>query len=473
MLRVRMLPRLKAARFLVYCEKPFHIAYSMTLANRALPDDDVERRLIHDEVHARPSARIALPALVVYVAVLNRDISVALEIAHLARLSGRDLQTELAQHANFYRTDLDHDICLTWERHGEFTSYAFVMPLSAGDAPQSINDLAATAPETLFESRMPAEWLQQILGKTVAAVKLAMLHADISAQDEVLQQARKYFAGNSVTASLMGARGHSLAVTDFMLQADGFEHMLVVAPVGTTETRAGRISQRLLELETYRLMALKGLPVAKALGPSLSQADHQLVEITRKLESKETSDQLLLEQLISLAAMIERATTEHIYRFSATRAYAALVDQRITELRENAIPGTQTIGEFMRRRFSPAIATVMSTSDRLNSLSERVSRVSALLRTRVDIATEVQSQHLLQKLTHGQELQLRLQATVEGLSIAAISYYVVSLLFYLAKAAKAAGLPIHVEITTGALIPLVVWVVWRMTREVHKKLRAG
>jgi len=68
-------------------------------------------------------------------------------------------------------------------------------------------------------------------------------------------------------------------------------------------------------------------------------------------------------------------------------------------------------------------------------------------------------------------LQLRLQATVEGLSIAAISYYVVSLLSYLAKAAKSAGLPVHVEITTGLLIPVVVWAVWRTTRELHKKLK--
>ncbi len=438
----------------------------MTSHDRALPDDDAERRLIHDEVHARASARITLPAYVLYVAVLNRQVSLDNELAHLQRLFSQDELSTFATHANFCRLDLKDGIQLTWERHSEFTSYAFVVPILGGF------DLTTTDTHVLFESRLPADWLYQIPGKTLAAIKLVMLHADVVNREDLLQQARRFFDGQTVVASVMGARGHSLSLTDFKLHADGFEHMMVLAPVETTETRAGRISQRLLELETYRLMALKGLPVAKLLGPSLSSADYELAEITRKLESKDSSDQLLLDRLISLAAMVERATTEHNYRFSATRAYAALVSQRISELRESPIPGTQTIGEFMQRRLSPAIATVLSTADRLNSLSERVSRVSALLRTRVDIATEVQSQHLLQKLTRGQALQLRLQATVEGLSIAAISYYVVSLIFYIAKAAKAAGLPIHVEITTGALIPLVVWIVWRMTREVHKKLVA-
>ncbi len=124
----------------------------------------------------------------------------------------------------------------------------------------------------------------------------------------------------------------------------------------------------------------------------------------------------------------------------------------------------------MQRRLSPAIATVAATSARLASLSQRTERASALLRTRVDIATEAQNQQLLAKLTRGQDLQLQLQSTVEGLSIAAISYYVVSLLLYGVKALKSAGLPLNPEITTGALIPLVLWGVWKATQRVHARL---
>jgi uncharacterized membrane-anchored protein len=272
-------------------------------------------------------------------------------------------------------------------------------------------------------------------------------------------------------ASQLGG-GHSWAVTDFLIQPSGFEHLLVMTPPGTSDTRAGRISQRLLELETYRLMALRGLPVAKALSPTLAQAEAQLAGITAQMENKAASEQDLLDQLISLAAGVERATAENTYRFGATRAYASLVSQRIAELREKPIPGTQTIGEFMQRRLSPAMATVAASEQRLISLSERISRTSALLRTRVDIATEAQNHQLLAKLTRGQELQLHLQTTVEGLSIAAISYYVISLLLYLGKAGKAAGLPIHPEIAAGAMIPLVLWAVWRATRRIHAKLDA-
>jgi uncharacterized membrane-anchored protein len=250
--------------------------------------------------------------------------------------------------------------------------------------------------------------------------------------------------------------------------------MLVLAPEGTSETRAGRISQRLLELETYRLMALRGLPVAKNLSAMLSAAEAQLADITGRLEGKAESDEDLLDVLVSLAARIERATAEHGFRFSATRAYDTLVTQRLAELRERPISGTQTLGEFMQRRLSPAMATVQATERRLASLAERVSRTSALLRTRVDIATETQNQVLLEKLTNGQALQLRLQSTVEGLSIAAISYYVISLLLYGAKALKAAGLPINPEMAAGLMVPLVLWGVWHTTRKIHEKLhRAG
>ncbi|MFY7905242.1 MAG: DUF3422 family protein, partial [Burkholderiaceae bacterium] len=100
-------------------------------------------------------------------------------------------------------------------------------------------------------------------------------------------------------------------------------------------------------------------------------------------------------------------------------------------------------------------------------------RATALLRTRVDIATETQNQQLLENLTRGQELQLRLQSTVEGLSIAAISYYVISLLLYAGKAGKAAGLPLHPEALAGALVPLVLWIVWRNNRRIHHKLHAS
>lgn len=431
-----------------------------------LPPSDPRRELLHNEVHARPPARIHLPALVVFIAVLNEGVGREDELQHLRRLPGQqDLSAE-ALGGSFLRLRLP-GYTLKWERHTEFTRYSLVQPLPAGAA------LGARDPELLSHIVLPAEWMAGIPGRTLAAVKLVMLHGDPHAAQDTLTEARRWLGEHTVVASLMGNNAHSMVVTDFMLRPSGFERVLVVAPPETTETRAGRISQRLLEIETYRLMALVGLPVAKGLGPFLAQSEQQLADITAQMEHKGATDQALLDRLVSLAAGVERAIAEHAYRFSATRAYHQLVIQRIAELREQPIPGTQTIGEFMQRRLSPAMATVESTAQRLASLSERVTRTSALLRTRVDIATEEQNQQLLAKLTKGQELQLRLQSTVEGLSIAAISYYVVSLILYVGKAGKEAGLPIKPELLAGALIPLVLWGVWRTTKKIHEKLHQG
>ena len=429
----------------------------------ALPPDDALRETLHNEVHARPPARIRLPALVVYVAVLNEGVTREAECAHLRRLPGHDALTAQDLQANFIRLRLA-GYSVKWERHSEFTRYSIVQALPA----QAL--LGTVEPELLSALAVDAHWLRTIPGRTVVAIKLAMLEAGADEPQAIVAAGRRWFGEVTVVASRLGD-GHTIAMTDFRLRPSGFERMLVVAPAATTPTRAGRISQRLLELETYRLMALRGLPVAKALAPELHEAEATLARITLRLEDAQASDQDLLDTLTALAARVERATAEHGYRFSATPAYDAIVRQRIAELREGAIPGTQTIGEFMQRRLSPAIATVAATAQRLAALSQRIERAGALLRTRVDIAREAQNLLLLARLTRGQELQLRLQATVEGLSIAAISYYVVSLLLYGGKAAQAAGLPLNPELAAGVMIPLVLWAVWRMTRRIHKTLQ--
>ena len=434
--------------------------------SRFLPTEDAQRRELHNEVHARPSARVRLPALIVYVAVLNEGVSREQELAHLRLLPGHaDLTLERMQ-GNFLRLRCDH-YTVKWERHTEFTRYSIVqtLPAHAGWG-EALPELAAhVAPGT--------DWLRGLPGQTMAAIHMGMLKADIE-QVDLISTAQTWLGEGAVLASRMGNTtegiSHSCILTHFRIGADGFERMLVLAPEGTTEARAGRISQRVLEVETYRLMALRGLPVAKNLSAMLSAAESQLADLTGSLERKGQTDQALLDSLVALAASIERATAEHGFRFSATRAYDTLVSQRLVELRERPISGTQTLGEFMQRRLSPAMATVQATEKRLASLAERVSRTSALLRTRVDIATEAQNQMLLEKLTKGQALQLRLQSTVEGLSIAAISYYVVSLVFYGAKALNKLGLPFNPEVLAGVSIPFVLFGTWKTVQKIHARI---
>lgn len=437
------------------------------ITSRFLPQEDEQRRELHNEVHARPSARVHLPALIVYVAVLNEGVSREHEWAHLRQLPGHaDLELSRLQ-GNFLRLRCDH-FTLKWERHTEFTRYSIVQTLP-GHAGWGVE-----LPELAQHVATGTEWLRGLPGQTISAIHLGMVQADM-AMPNLVTLAQAWLGQGAVLGSRMGntteGLPHSCILTHFRIGEDGFERMLVVAPDGTTEARAGRISQRLLELETYRMMALRGLPVAKNLSAMLSAAESQLADITGLLERKGETDQALLDLLVALAARIERATAEHGYRFSATRAYDTLVSQRLAELRERPISGTQTLGEFMQRRLSPAMATVQATEKRLASLAERVSRTSSLLRTRVDIATEAQNQVLLEKLTRGQELQLRLQITVEGLSMAAISYYVVSLLLYAFKGIKASGLPINPEMAVALLLPLVLWSVWRSRQKIQEKLK--
>jgi uncharacterized membrane-anchored protein len=440
---------------------------------RHLPPDHPQRDQLYSELHARPAAHIGLPAFVLLIAVLNEAVPRSAELAHLQRLPGQARLSLADLESNFLRLQLGN-YSLKWERHTEFTRYSLVLPLPDGTH-------LGQEPDALRRALgLNEDWLSAIPGQTIAAVDLWMLGVPWDDKVQLLGNANQWMQAGlpndpsvqsaPVLASLLGRDSHSMALCDFQLRSDGHERMLVLAPFDTSPLRAGRVSQRLLEIETYRLMALRGLPEAKQLAPQLAQWEDQLAQLTADLVNQSLPDEPLLGKLVALAAAVEKAITTHAYRFSATQAYNDIVRQRLAEIREHSVASTQTLGAFLHRRLDPAMATVTATQRRLAELSQRIARTSALLRTRVDIATEKQNQQLLEKLTRGQQLQLRLQATVEGLSIAAVSYYAVSLLQYAGKALKAAGVPINPDIATGALIPLVIAVVWFAMRRVHRTL---
>ncbi len=67
------------------------------------------------------------------------------------------------------------------------------------------------------------------------------------------------------------------------------------------------------------------------------------------------------------------------------------------------------------------------------------------------------------------DLQLRLQKTVEGLSVVAISYYAVNLVSYIAyPLAKSAG--VSKEMLTAALVLPVVALVWWAVHRIRRKM---
>ena len=432
-----------------------------------LPPSDSQRLALHNEIHTRPSATFKLPALVVYVAVLNAKVSIADECQHLRLLTGHNHLSVEQMKGNFLQLQCDH-FKVIWERHTEFTRYTIIQSLPANA------HWGSQLPELAIHVATGVDWLKNIPGKTITAIQLGMLNEGMDDPDSIFK-AKQWLGHGTVIGGTLGRttgdQPHSHLITNLRIGDDGFVRMLVLTSAGTSENRAGRVAQRLLELETYRIMALLSLPIAKQLSSKLFEAEAQLVDITARIEKNSDSDEVLLNHLASLAAQVESATAEHSYRFSAASAYDAIVRERISEMREKPLSGIQTMGEYIQRRLAPAIATVNATSDRLEALAERVARASALLRTRVEIAAEAHNQELLEKLTRGQALQLQLQTTVEGLSVAAITYYVVSLLYYLTKAAKAYGINLNPEMVAGFSAPVVLVFSWLLIRKIHRNFR--
>jgi uncharacterized membrane-anchored protein len=258
--------------------------------------------------------------------------------------------------------------------------------------------------------------------------------------------------------------------TDFAIHADGSSRILLFADE-LQPRRLGRLVQRILEIETYRMAALLGLPASRQAGEALGSAEGELAALAQAIRSAERdAEPALLDRLTRLAGEVESQHAATHSRLSASSAYFELLDQRIAQISEARLNGLQSIAEFMDRRLTPARKTCEWAARRQDSLSQRVSRMSNLLRTRVEIEQQQSSQALLEALNRRQDLQLKLQATVEGLSVAAITYYIVGLVSYLAKGAQKIGWPMSPETTAALAIPFVAISIWWSLRRLHRKM---
>ncbi|MFL5333193.1 MAG: DUF3422 family protein [Geminicoccaceae bacterium] len=284
----------------------------------------------------------------------------------------------------------------------------------------------------------------------------------------------RWFDGNPLVGAEV-AGGAAVALSDFRIGAEGFSR-LVLFDRSMAPRQAGRTVQRLLELDTYRVLALLALPLARETAPVLSRLELELAQITKKMTvAHEADEPVLLDRLTRLDAEIEGRESDTHFRFSAAGAYHGLVLQRIEELREGRIPGLQTFREFIERRLAPAMNTCNAIGARQEALSTRVARATQLLSTRVDITRERQNQAVLESMNRRAKLQLRLQQTVEGLSVVAITYYLVSLVGYGAKGLEKFGVPIEPNLATAVCIPIVAVLlalgIGRVRRSVMRKGR--
>jgi uncharacterized membrane-anchored protein len=317
---------------------------------------------------------------------------------------------------------------------------------------------------------VPAEWLKQVDGSVLMAINTRIIdHHEPEVDFNSLSE--KYFDGEVLVGSRI-ADGGAVALTDFQIKEDGFSRLLVLNDTMNSR-QTGRMVQRLLEIDTYRMMSLLALPLAQSLAPRLGEMEREFAAISNSLvDSGNDSDQVLLDQIISLEAESESRRMNSQFRFAAADAYYELVLQRTSELRELRIRGLQTFEEFTKRRLTPAIKTCESTAARQQSLSDRMARATQLLSTRVDVERQRQNQSLLSSMNQRAKTQLRLQATVEGLSVAAISYYVVGLVNYMGKGLKGIGWPIDPDLLTGLSVPFVALLIFFAVRRVRRGLSA-
>jgi uncharacterized membrane-anchored protein len=406
-----------------------------------LPPNHALRSELNNEVHARPSDSLRPPLRVSYLALLSESGARQEEWEHvrqLVRRFGRQAPDKISNH---FSADLG-EFSIRWERHAEFARYTFTVP---GPFADPFASAALTC--------VPEDWLAGLKGHLMVASNGALLGQSAVSED-LEEVATKWFDGNVLVGSHVGDNA-AIALTDFRVRADGFSRFLLVDRQMTTR-QAGRIVQRMLEIDTYRMMALLALPVAQALAPLITGYERDLSEVTTVLESAcEEDEAQLLERLTRLEAQIESGGAENHYRFGAAAAYYELVQRRIAELREVRIPGLQTFGDFTERRLAPAMNTCRAVAGRQESVSQRVARANQLLATRVDLTRERQNQALLESMNRRAKAQFKLQETVEGLSIAAITYYVVGLIGYLAKGIKALGWDVNYELAMALSIPVV------------------
>lgn len=418
-----------------------------------LPADHPDRLGLNDEVHARPTEALPPRVRITYLVMFGttddqalRDLCARFDVAP---------PEEAARH---FSADMGA-FRLKWERHTEFIRYWFIAPADSKTPLFSKNGL----------EQVPRDWLEKLQGSVLVATHVELLPRPRSMLNEG-KMSREFFNGNTIVGSdLSGGRGR--AVTDFRIHEGGFGRFLIYHD-NLTPLQRGRTVQRLLEIDTYRVLALLALPVARTLTPLLENYERELTEITATMrEASEDLEPELLDRLTLLHSDIVRQHTGNQYRFSAALAYKDLVHDRINELREQRIEGLQTFAEFTDRRLSPAMKTCEATANRLSILSERVARATQLLSTRVDMSLERQNQKLLESMERRAGMQLRLQQTVEGLSIAAISYYIVGLIGYVLKGTQKAGfLPWSLEVAVAGSIPVVLLVVAWSIRRARKSL---
>lgn len=351
------------------------------------------RASILGEVHARPFTPLTTPARALHFAFDTPGDRAVADRAALVDLCQRRGLKAPKPSDKHHRVPFGKTI-LRWEQHSEFTTYTWELPAEPDGAPfqpsaSSLASLMALVPQP---------------GLLLAAIDLHLLAdaAEQTSPERLFQRASLAVAENS--------DGTALYATDFQTDTAGFVRILV-ADRGLGSERAGALVQRIIEIETYRTLALLGLPKAQQLAPSINRIERRLAEVTNEMRNTGdlSNNHRLLDELTALAAELEAGAAQRLFRFGASRAYDEIVKLRLQTIGERKAGGLPTWSSFLARRMAPAMRTCITTEERQANLSRKLARAANLLRTRVEVEQERQSQELLQSMNTRTRLQLRLQ----------------------------------------------------------------
>ncbi|MCC5992451.1 MAG: DUF3422 domain-containing protein [Rhodobacteraceae bacterium] len=421
-------------------------------------EDHPHRYALVNELHARPPSKLQAPGVAVFLAIkpdhqaAKRDR--AADLAHLTALLDRHGAPPPKPDATHHSTELGRHQ-LKWESHTEFVTYTAFRP----GLPERPFDPASFG---VFAD----DWLGHAPGNRLASIlfQIEIMPEDHASMDDRLQD---WFVPESLACAYV-LDGAAMIASDFRIDHAGHLRMAIFVKPGTGGRRLGRIVQRLCEIEVYKTASMLGLLRARTLSEPMNALDDELTRLTRAMNLPGSRSDETLEALLRISAELENMAVESAFRFAATEAYEALVHQRIQVLREVRFFGRQNLHEFMTRRFDPAMRTVKATEARLARLAERAMRAGQLLRSRVDVERSAQNQKLLESMDRRADLQLRLQHTVEGLSVVAISYYAVNLATYMVMPVTE-PLGISKTLTMAVLAPFVIVGVWMMVRRIRHK----
>ena len=405
------------------------------------------RRLIDAETHARPVLPMRPPVRIRRLAFMSADDGSDLRDLHrqMAIVAGVPSQGPAwARQLDFERDGRQ----VTWELHNEFATITWSGPADDWDArPEGIG----------------LELHERLL--LVFATRI-----DVIGTPAISEKALSGFNPLSLCYSSI-FDGGAEAATDFHLDEDGFTRFEVAA-ARSGELRIGVIVRRLLEIETYRIMALIGLPLAREMGGQVSEYEQRLAQIMHKAggdDSAETHN-AALEALHRLSGEIGRTVEQTSFRFAASQAYGEVLAERLARLREQAIGEFTTIERFINNRAQPALATCRATEKRLTALTEKVQRAIELLDARITLSIQTQNRAVLDGISQTGRSQYRLQLTVEGLSIIAISYYALGILGYVFEGLHEV-LPFTKGEMTAIAAPVAILLVFfgirRIRRQAH------